>query len=338
MLNGYDISNNQGNIDNTQVPGDAVIIKATEGIGYTDPDCDANYQQSKGAGKLLGVYHFARPDGNPNGADEAGWFYSQIQGYIGEAIPVLDLEVNPRVEWAKAFLDRFYELSQVRPWLYMSKSTAESQDWSSVWGDYSLWVADYGLNMPQNGYTPSQAISVNGNWTIAGWQYTSQGHLPGWGGALDLDVFYMNADGWKKYAAKEVPPAPTPQPVVQPTPVTTPAPVQQPAPIAQPISVPVSNPVPTPQPAPASSEPQTLDTNHIPVSIVRTVVPYMVGWIVSLLTMLTITVPASMQVSLTNMITFVVGTVWYIVVRLLEKKWPALGFLLGIPSQPTYNN
>lgn len=242
-LNGYDISDNQGNIDNTQVPGDFVIIKATEGIGYTDPDCDANYQQSKGAGKKLGVYHFARPDGNPNGADEAGWFVSQIQGYIGEAVLVLDLEVNPNPSWAKAFLDRVFELTRVRPLIYMNASTANAHDWSSVWTDYSLWVADYGMNMPQNGYTPSQSVSVNGNWTIAMWQYTSQGRLPGWGSFLDLDVFYGDANAWHAYAqVTEQTPPPVVPPVVAP-PVTPPVVPPVEPPVTPPVIPPVVPPV-----------------------------------------------------------------------------------------------
>lgn len=235
MLNGYDLSNNQGNIDNSIVPGDFVIIKATEGVGYTDPDCDANYQQSKGAGKKLGVYHFARPDGN-DPISEANWFVSQIKGYIGEAILMLDYETSPMtVEWAKQWLDRVYELTLVRPIIYMTQSTANGMDWSTVWEDYSIIPASWGINAPINGYSvPTPAVSVNGNWTIAGWQYTSKGRLPGWGDFLDLDVFYGSRTTWDEYAARYTEPTP---PVVVPV-VTPPAPIP-------PVTLPVTPPVVT---------------------------------------------------------------------------------------------
>lgn len=246
MLNGYDISDNQGNIDNSVVPGDFVIIKATEGVGYTDPDCDANYQQAKAAGKLLGVYHFARPDGNQP-EEEARWFVSQVQGYIGEAVLVLDFETGPLVvDWAKRWLDTVYSLTQVRPWIYMNQSTANGSDWSPIWKDYALWLASYGINAPQNGYTPSGNINVNGDWTVAAWQYTSQGRLPNWGGFLDLDVFYGDATAWNKYAAKVVS-QPVPE-VIQPAPVIL-APVTAPEPTPAPVTKPVENiPAPTPTP------------------------------------------------------------------------------------------
>jgi hypothetical protein len=39
---------------------------------------------------------------------------------------------------------------------------------------------------------------------------------------------------------------------------------------------------------------------------------------------------------LEGILTFVLGSLWYFAVRLLEKKWPSLGWLLGAPVQPTY--
>lgn len=71
-------------------------------------------------------------------------------------------------------------------------------------------------------------------------------------------------------------------------------------------------------------------------SIVRTAVPYIVGGIVSWLVGLGLSVDASLEGTLTAVFTFVFGTVYYLAVRALEKKWPALGVLLGVPVQPTY--
>lgn len=251
MLNGYDISDNQGDIDNTQVPGDFVLIKATEGNGYTDPNCDANYQQALGAGKKVGVYHFARPDGN-GAAAEATWFASQTVGYRNQAVFALDMETQPiTVAWVKEFCDTFFSITGIRIWIYMNQSTANSQDWSPVWDDYALWLAVYGNNIPQNGYTPSMDVSVNGNWTIAAWQYTSKGRLPGWGGFLDLDVFYGNRDVWDKYAKKVAPPVIPEQP-----------PVSNPVPIDPPVVPPIS-PVETPPVPPIVIVPPKGDTPFV---------------------------------------------------------------------------
>lgn len=247
-LNGYDISNNQGDIDNRAVPGDFAIIKATEGVGYTDANCDANFQQAKGAGKLLGVYHFARPDGN-GPVDEANWFVSQISGYLdGTTLLVLDWETEPKgnVSWVRQFCDRVFDLTGVRCVVYMSASVVNEHDWSYVYNDYGLWVAQYGQNTPIDGYlVPGSLPDVNWNPSAPYimWQYTSNGHLPGWGGNLDLNVFYGDRNTWLAYARNQhnspTPPVTLP-PVTPVEPPTTPdlPPVEEPPVVVPPVVVP----------------------------------------------------------------------------------------------------
>ena len=58
-LNGIDISNWQSGINLAVVPCDFVVIKATEGTGYVNPDYERAYRQAKTAGKCLGIYHYA---------------------------------------------------------------------------------------------------------------------------------------------------------------------------------------------------------------------------------------------------------------------------------------
>lgn len=221
MLRGIDISMWQP-VGTSDQAADFVIVKATEGNGYTDPSCDAHYQRAKSAGKLLGVYHFARPDLGNTAESEADWFVSQIEGYIGEAILVLDWEVQQwRTDWAKAWLDRVYTKTGVRPLIYMSASPCNSYDWSAVVAaDYGLWIAGYPAQYnvpnppePAEGEMPFGTGAWNGLWAI--WQYSSSA------GTLDRDVANMDRDAWMAYAAKngEVP---------QPTPAPTPAPAPQP--------------------------------------------------------------------------------------------------------------
>lgn len=197
---------------------DFVIVKATEGVGFTDPNCDGHYQNAKAQGKLLGVYHFARPDGNAAEA-EAEWFVSQIQGYIGEAILVLDFEVNTwDVAWAKRWLDKVHELTGVKPLIYISAYPANAYDWSSVANaDYGLFLAGYPAeyNVPNPPTpTPEQMPFGTGAWGFwAIWQYSSSA------GTLDRDIANMDENAWRAYAARN---GETPH--IDPTPAPAPAP------------------------------------------------------------------------------------------------------------------
>jgi GH25 family lysozyme M1 (1,4-beta-N-acetylmuramidase) len=210
-MNGIDISNWQNGINLTSVPCDFVIIKATQGIKYVNPDCDRAYQQAKKAGKLLGVYHYF---GGNDPVKEADFFVSRIKGYIGEAILVLDWEAgenklfNKGQEVAIKFLDRVRELTGVKPLIYMSKSVCRNYDWSKVVaGDYGLWMAQY-ANDSLTGYKDKPWTDDKGLGAfkfVAIHQYTSHGRLKGWNANLDLNIAYMNAEGWKKYAASSKP-------------------------------------------------------------------------------------------------------------------------------------
>lgn len=229
MLRGIDISKWQS-VGTGDGDYDFVICKATEGVGYTDPNCDGHYQRAKSQGKLLGVYHFARPGYN-SAVAEADWFVSQIQGYIGEALLILDWEVEAtwNIDWAKQWLDRVYEKTGVKPLVYASGSVITGNNWSSVANaNYGLWIAywpnsyQYGEGWPSS---PSEMTYGIGDWKMwALWQFSSRN------GRLDCDVANMDRDGWMKYAAKNGNPAPAPAPSPAPAPEPKPAPAPAPAP------------------------------------------------------------------------------------------------------------
>jgi len=196
---------------------DFVICKATEGTGYVDPNCDKHYQRAKGQGKLLGVYHFARPDIN-GGADgarrEASFFVKNIQGYIKQAILVLDYECAPYSDdWAFAFMDEVHKQTGVYPMLYASASKINGFNWSKTAAVSGLWIAGYPnkYNVP-NPPTPSvndmpYKIGAWKFWCI--WQYSSSA------GSLDLDIANLDKTAWMKYANPGEA-APTPQPAPAP--------------------------------------------------------------------------------------------------------------------------
>lgn len=203
MLKGIDISKWQAGIDLSKIDTDFVICKATEGVGYTDKNCDGFYQQAKSLGKKLGVYHFARPDLRNTATAEADWFVRETKGYHKEAILILDWESGDlgNVTWAKQWLDRVYEKTGVKPVIYMSASVMHSYDWSSVANaDYGLWVANYGSN---NGTAQESVFDRYPlkYWSFyALWQYTSTGKLSGYSGNLDLNYFSGDKEAWDKYA------------------------------------------------------------------------------------------------------------------------------------------
>ena len=207
-MNGIDISMWQRDINLSAVKADFVIVKATEGIGYVDKSCDMLFQKALSLGKKLGFYHFARPTANNDPIREADFFYENCKGYFGKAIPILDWEAENKqnVAYAKAWLDRVYQRSGVKPVIYMSESVVNAYDWSSVANaDYGLWVAKYRDNNPDYNYNMSNAGSrPRVKWWkfYCMWQWTSTGRLNGYSGNLDCNVFYGDGTTWDKYAGK----------------------------------------------------------------------------------------------------------------------------------------
>ncbi|MGL2219039.1 GH25 family lysozyme [Oenococcus oeni] len=202
VLNGVDISNYQAGINLKLVPADFVLIKATEGTSYVSPACNAQTTSALSAGKKVGWYHFASVG---NAAAQADYFVNNIKNYIGKGILMLDWEssaITQGVAWAKAWLDRVYAKTNVRPIIYMSKSVVNQYNWSSVAKDYGLFFAQY-ANYNRTGYqndpwTDNAKLGAFG--TAVAFQYSSSGQLSGWPGNLDLDKFYGDKSTWDKYA------------------------------------------------------------------------------------------------------------------------------------------
>jgi len=99
-------------------------------------------------------------------------------------------------------MDKIYSLTGVKPFLYISHSIASKYN-SIANAGYPLWGAQY-ANYNQTNYqsSPWRDGQNWGNWgvdpTIR--QYSSAGRITGYGGNLDLDLFYGTKEDWKKYA------------------------------------------------------------------------------------------------------------------------------------------
>jgi hypothetical protein len=72
------------------------------------------------------------------------------------------------------------------------------------------------------------------------------------------------------------------------------------------------------------------------VSLIRTAVPYVIGYLVSLLASWGLDIPAEIKGQLEALLTLAIGTLYYYIVRKLEAKWPKLGHLLIVAKTPEY--
>lgn len=201
MLKGIDVSSHDGfngskfssNTESCYQDSDFVIVKATQGLTYVFSECDPIYQRAKRDGKLLGTYHYA---GGNDPESEAEYFYKNIKGYIGEAIPCLDFEEYQNKSWhdknwCLKFVKKFHELSGVYPLIYTAASQiSRIENCADLCG---LWVAGYPTNnnsweLPKFRYT----IKPWKAWSI--WQYSSSNEK------TDRNYAQLTAESWAKIA------------------------------------------------------------------------------------------------------------------------------------------
>lgn len=182
MLKGCDVSHYQKAMSFNDF--DFVIVKATEGKSRVDPMIEKHFRRARDEGKLTGFYHYARPEFNSAEA-EAKFFLSKVQPYIGESVLALDYEgtaLQYGAKWARAWLDKVYQLTGIKPLFYVQSS--EVKNYSLVAkGGYPLWVARYSGKAPE--------VGAWGYYTI--YQYTSS--------PFDRDYFNRNSAGWKAIAS-----------------------------------------------------------------------------------------------------------------------------------------
>lgn len=211
MLRVVDVASHQAGIVTGALDCDAVICKATEGTGYVNPYCDEHYQSAKAAGKLLGVYHYAS-GGNPEA--EAEFFISNIQGYLHEAILVLDWESGDNAAWGDSswvarFCAHIVALTGINPMIYVQRSAANQ---CVGLGDYGIWLAEY-PDYAVRGWDAYYPPNYSGDYAMH--QFTSSGAISGWSGPLDLSLFFGDENAWRAYAGATGQSVPTPQVRVQ---------------------------------------------------------------------------------------------------------------------------
>lgn len=205
-MNGIDISSHNSGINTAIIPGDFVIVKATQGFSYVNPDFKRAMNQALGH-KLLGVYHYI---GGQGAKVEMDNFIKHWGEYKENAIACLDWEGYQNSEWGnedylRQCIEYFIEKTGAIPFVYASLSTFPH----SLCEKYGCpkWIAQY-ANNKETGY---QAAPWNeSKYYCAIRQYSSEGHLSGWAGRLDLNKAYISAETWKSYYANGKPVPVTP--------------------------------------------------------------------------------------------------------------------------------
>ena len=209
-LNGVDISGYQSADIPSAISADFVIVKATQGLYWSNNNYATQLANADRTGKETGVYHFAN---GGNATAEADTFVNAVAGRVGRSILALDWEqclaygrygcatANPNwgnPAWIQIWVTRVHDRTQVWPIVYVQRSAVwQVNTW--VRQRCMLWVAQYANSQP-TGYQPSP---WNGGASGEGMtQYASTGYING-RGPLDLNRFYGDRTAWKKIACGE---------------------------------------------------------------------------------------------------------------------------------------
>jgi lysozyme len=158
-----------------------VFIKATEGIGNTDPQFHRNWKKAKSNDIVRGAYHFfiASKDGKM----QAENFIKRVELQTGDLPPVLDVEqLNgvPREQLrkeVKKWLETAEDYYGVLPIIYTNVDFYKNY-LGSEFDKYPLWVAHY---------YEEQQPRIKRDWAF--WQHNDQGNVNGIIPKVDFNVF-----------------------------------------------------------------------------------------------------------------------------------------------------
>ena len=178
-----------------------VIIKATQGMTYTDPRYDQNWQGARTTGATLGAYHYFMFDDDPR--KQARHFINRVALQTGDLPPIVDVEKNcrscnqmqtePRKVLArlKRLLVELEKHYMVTPIIY-SNLDFYKRYLKDEFETYTFWLADYTKTPPPGLYIerddhpkpppPKRPF-------VSIWQFTDRGSVPGIVG--DVDLNYM---------------------------------------------------------------------------------------------------------------------------------------------------
>lgn len=197
---GIDVSHWNEIVDWTKVKQagvEFIFIKASEGVGFKDPNFALNWRRAKEHGILRGAYHYFKPRARLEGQIDN--FVSVIgAAQTGDLPPVLDVEDPP--QWRGISKRRAADLcisflegvrrrlgERVHPILYASSFFPGDVLGADLrLASYKNWTADYSSPFPDR---PRVAAPWQ-TWEF--WQFTDKGAVAGIKG--DVDVNRFNGD------------------------------------------------------------------------------------------------------------------------------------------------
>ncbi|MBO0727609.1 MAG: hypothetical protein J2P57_00035 [Acidimicrobiaceae bacterium] len=170
------------------------FVKATQGDTYVNPYFRLDYAAAEAAGLYRGAYHFANPSVS-GGATQADFLLSAAPYALdGHTLPpVLDVEGvsgEPTcfgysqaglVSWIAGFSNEIQARTGHLPIIYTNAGWwNQCTGGTSAFVNDTLWLAQYKT------FTPT----LPGGWaTLALWQYTNNGFVPGISTDTDLSYF-----------------------------------------------------------------------------------------------------------------------------------------------------
>ena len=200
-LKGVDVHDKNGAIDWAGLAGTGIqfaFVRAAYG-DRLDTRLSENYQGAKGAGLVVGLYHFYRQP--LSAADQRQVMLraiDQVQLGAGDLPPVIDVEDNPKYdgEWDNA--NNAAYIADLRDWLQAIRQKigqapivyTRASFWNQIghpdgFADCPLWVANYGVSNPH----------LPRGWTdYAFWQSSDSATLDGMPGTWDLNIFQGSVD------------------------------------------------------------------------------------------------------------------------------------------------
>lgn len=191
-----DISHHNGEVIFPQVLSndprpDFVYIKATQGVGYTDPRLKSNAQAAYFNGFDIGYYHYASLntlDVVQDATSEAKYFIDTIRTLPAAKMPLaLDIEENkanvPKDKvliWIQTFFQTLHTLGYSDYILYSYTSFLDSNlPKNHGLGSIPLWIAAY--------VNKAKPVLPKGWSEYFIWQYSAKGKVKGINSDTDLN-------------------------------------------------------------------------------------------------------------------------------------------------------
>lgn len=185
---GIDVASWQGAIDWKAVDEsqEFAFVKATEGIGYENPQYNSDIEQARKNGLVVGSYHYARP--GTDAAAQAAEFARAYNAHPQDLPPVMDLEQNDGLApaqlqaWTRTFLSETQRLTGKKPMVYTYRYFwQEDMANTTEFNVYPLWFAAYQNDVPGD---------LPGGWQqMAFWQRADNGHVSGVNTPVDMNLF-----------------------------------------------------------------------------------------------------------------------------------------------------